>query len=231
MDPRIARPLSVALVALGVVAAGAACKSAEGQETKKAAAAEPLDAEGAAPPPPAGREVAIFAGGCFWCMEPPFEKLDGVDEVYSGFVGGQEPRPAYKDVAYGRTGHTEAVRVIYDPKKITYEALLEVFWKNHDPTDAGGQFVDRGAQYRPGIFYVNEAQRVAAEKSKAALAQSKRFGDEPIVDEITAAGPFWLAEEYHQDFYEKSTDHYKRYRRGSGRDQFIEKHWGDGAKM
>ncbi|MEL6181677.1 MAG: peptide-methionine (S)-S-oxide reductase MsrA [Myxococcota bacterium] len=198
------------------------------QPTSEPSSAPTPDAAGGtlkAGPPPEGMAVATFAGGCFWCMEPPFEKVDGVQDAISGYTGGKEESPTYKQVAYGRTGHTETVRVIYDPNTITYDDLLDIFWKSMDPTDAGGQFVDRGSQYRPGIFVHNEEQRQAAEASKAKLAASKRFGDKPIVVPIQTAGDFWIAEEYHQDFYKKSTAHYKRYRSGSGRDAFIARYW------
>ena len=173
-----------------------------------------------------GLAVATFAGGCFWCMEPPFEKLDGVTSVVSGYCGGKEQDPTYKEVSYGKTGHTETVQITFDPETITYEKLLEVYWRNIDPTDSGGQFVDRGSQYRPAIFYHDNKQKKAAEKSKKELAESGPF-DEEIVVEIVPASRFWRAEEYHQDFYKKSPNRYKSYRRGSGRDEFIQKHWGD----
>jgi len=175
--------------------------------------------------PAEGLAVATFAGGCFWCMEPPFEKTEGVVSAVSGYAGGEEASPAYKQVAYGGTGHRESIRVTYDPKKVGYEELLQIFWRNVDPTDDGGQFVDRGKQYAPAIFVHGAEQRAAAEKSKKALAASGRFGDEEIVVPIMKAADFWVAEAYHQDFYKKSTDHYQRYRRGSGRDAFIRKHW------
>jgi peptide methionine sulfoxide reductase msrA/msrB len=207
-----------------------ACKStAEGGEGKAkgpaSAPAAPVADSTLAPPPPEGMAVATFAGGCFWCMEPPFEKLEGVKAVYSGYAGGPERNPTYKQVSHGTTGHTEAVRVIYDPKAVSYDKLLDTFWRSMDPTDAGGQFVDRGAQYRPAIFTHTPEQRAAAEESKAALQASGRFSD-PIIVPIQDAGPFWLAEDYHQDFYKKSPDHYHRYRSGSGRDRFIEETWG-----
>ena len=168
---------------------------------------------------------AIFAGGCFWCMESPFEKLEGVIEVYSGYTGGEEANPTYSQVSSGGTGHTEAVEVIFDPVRVSYERLLEVFWQQIDPTDAGGQFVDRGSQYRSGIFYLDEEQRVLAERSKQLLAGSGRF-DRPLVTEITKAGPFYRAEEYHQDYYAKNPLRYWFYRSGSGRDDFLDRVWG-----
>jgi len=169
-------------------------------------------------------EKAIFAGGCFWCMEPPFEKLDGVKEVISGYTGGNKENPTYEEVSSGVTGHLESVEVIYDPAKVTYEQLLDVFWMQIDPTDAGGQFVDRGGQYRSAIFYLNEEQKALAEKSKEALAASGRF-DKPLVTEILPASTFYRAEDYHQDYYKKNPIRYKFYRFGSGRDQFLKKAW------
>jgi len=168
---------------------------------------------------------ALFAGGCFWCMEPPFEKLDGVSAVISGYTGGQVPNPSYEQVSSGTTGHLEAVEVHFDPAKISYPQLLEVFWRNIDPTDPGGQFVDRGSQYRSAIFFVDLEQQRQAEASKAALAKSGRFAA-PLVTAIVPAGVFYPAEEYHQDYYKKNPLRYKFYRSGSGRDRFLEKTWG-----
>ncbi len=176
-----------------------------------------------------GEARATFAGGCFWCMEPPFEKLPGVARVISGYTGGPEKNPSYQQVSAGLTGHAEAIQIFYDPNVVSYEALLEVFWRQINPTDAGGQFVDRGSQYRTGIFYHDENQKRAAEASKKKLEASGRFQSK-IVTPITQAGPFYAAEEYHQDFYKKDPDHYYRYRRGSGRDQFIQEHWGSEKK-
>ena len=169
-------------------------------------------------------ERAVFAGGCFWCMQPPFDYLDGVITTTAGYTGGDEKNPTYKEVSYGKTGHTEAVEVIHDPEKVSYDTLLSVFWMNIDPTDADGQFVDRGKQYRPGIFYLNEDQKKAAMESKDKLEKSSKF-DKPIVVEITQDGEFWDAEEYHQMYYKKKPMRYKTYRMGSGRDQFIDKYW------
>lgn len=169
-------------------------------------------------------EKATFAGGCFWCMESDFEKVDGVVAVISGYSGGQEENPTYKEVSAGKTGHTEAVQVLYDPEKVTYGELLDVFWRHVDPTDPGGQFVDRGPQYRTAIFYHNEDQKNLAEKSKLELEKSGRFG-KPIITEITKLTAFYEAEDYHQDYYKKSSLRYKSYRFGSGRDQFLKKVW------
>jgi methionine-S-sulfoxide reductase len=170
-------------------------------------------------------QIAIFAGGCFWCMQPPFDKLPGVVGTSVGYCGGKEQNPSYKQVAYGRTGHTESIKVVYDPKKVSYAQLLEVFWRNMDPTDAKGQFADRGRQYRPAVFYLDETQRKAALRSKAKLAKSGRFS-KPIVVEITKASTFWDGEGYHQQFYKKNPTRYYSYRRGSGREAFLRRVWG-----
>lgn len=174
-------------------------------------------------------KTATFAGGCFWCIESDFEKVDGVVEAISGYTGGAEPNPTYKQVSAGGTGHTEAVQVRYDPDKITYKQLLDVFWRHMDPTDAGGQFVDRGSQYRPAIFYHDEEQKRIAEDSKAELEKSGRF-TKPIATEIVPLAKFYTAEEYHQDYYSKNPLRYKMYRYGSGRDKFLKSAWGAEAK-
>lgn len=171
-----------------------------------------------------GYAVATLAGGCFWCVESDMEKLPGVVEVISGFSGGDEVNPTYEDVSYGRTGHYEAVQVYYDPSQVTYAEILDWFWRHMDPTDDGGQFVDRGKQYRSAIFFHDEQQRLIAEQSKAELEASSRF-DKPIVTPIVPYTAFYPAEAYHQDFYAKSSEHYWSYRRGSGRDQFIHSNW------
>lgn len=169
---------------------------------------------------------ATFAGGCFWCMEPPFEKLDGVIEVVSGYTAGQKEDPSYEEVCSGTTGHTEAIQILYDPSKVTYEELLDVFWMQIDPTDPGGQFADRGSQYRTGIYYHDEEQKGLAEASKKALEGSGKF-NRPVATEIVEATKFYRAEEYHQDYYKKSPVHYKRYRYGSGREAYLQKTWAD----
>ncbi|MFT5478298.1 MAG: peptide methionine sulfoxide reductase msrA/msrB [Planctomycetota bacterium] len=176
--------------------------------------------------PVQGTAVATFAGGCFWCMETPFEKLPGVGAVLSGYTGGQVDKPTYKQVCGGTTGHTEAIQVHYRPELISYDDLLQVFWRQINPTDAGGQYADRGTQYRTEVFFHDEAQRVAAERSKRELGASGRF-KQPIVTAITPAATFFEAEEYHQDYYKKNPDHYYRYRKGSGRDRYLELTWGD----
>ncbi|TGK22406.1 peptide-methionine (S)-S-oxide reductase [Leptospira fluminis] len=170
-------------------------------------------------------ETAIFAGGCFWCMEGPFEKLPGVVSVVSGYCGGKEKNPKYEDVGHGQTGHRESVLITYDPEKIKYETLLETYWRQIDPTDDGGQFADRGKQYKTAIFYKNNIQKKTAENSKRSLAASGKF-QKPIVVEILAASDFYSAEEYHQDYYKKNPDHYKQYRKGSGREDYLRKTWG-----
>ena len=171
---------------------------------------------------------ATFAGGCFWCMEPPFDKLDGVISTTSGYTGGHKENPTYEQVSSGTTGHAEAIQVIYDPDKITYDQLLEVFWRNVDPTDGGGQFCDRGSQYRTAIFYHDDEQRRLAERSRQAVIESTGFKE--IATEITAASVFYPAEEYHQDYYKKNPVRYKFYRYGCGRDKRLKELWGESAK-
>jgi peptide methionine sulfoxide reductase msrA/msrB len=177
-------------------------------------------------PNPQKTQAAIFAGGCFWCTESDFEKVDGVLEVISGYTGGRAANPTYEQVSAGGTGHVEAVKVVYDPDKVTYAQLLQVFWRHVDPTDGGGQFVDRGSQYRSVIFYSTDQERSLAEASKQSLAASGRFG-KPIATEILRLGEFYPAEEYHQDYYKKDPINYRDYRSGSGRDQFLKKAWAD----
>lgn len=169
-------------------------------------------------------EIATFAGGCFWCTESDFEKVNGVKEAISGYTGGHKMAPTYPEVSGGTTGHTEAVQVYYDPEMVSYTELLEVFWRHIDPTDPAGQFVDRGSQYRSEIFYHTEMQKKEAIRSKIALETSMVF-DRPIVTPITKLEKFYPAEAYHQDYYKKNGYRYKYYRWGSGRDQFLEKTW------
>lgn len=172
---------------------------------------------------------ATFAGGCFWCMEPPFDKLEGIVSTTSGYIGGQTKDPTYKQVSAGGTGHTEAVQIVYDPTKISYGKLLDVFWRNIDPTTANAQFCDHGSQYRSGIFYHDESQKQLAEASKQALMTTKPF-KEPIVTEITEASTFYPAEDYHQDYYLKNPLRYKYYRYNCGRDQRLRELWGEETK-
>jgi methionine-S-sulfoxide reductase len=168
-------------------------------------------------------ERAVFAGGCFWCMTPPFEKLSGVIEVLSGYTGGIGPNPTYED--YAEKGYIEAVQITYDPSKINYSELLDVFWRQIDPTDPDGQFCDRGPQYRSAIFYENDEQKRLAEKSVEALEKSGRY-KKPIVTELIKATAFYKAEDYHQDYHKKSPIRYKFYRYNCGRDQYLKKIWG-----
>ncbi|MDJ0958565.1 MAG: peptide-methionine (S)-S-oxide reductase MsrA [Arenicellales bacterium] len=175
-----------------------------------------------------GLSVATFAGGCFWCMEGPFDKLDGVVSTTSGYTGGQKENPTYKQVSAGGTGHTEAVQIVYDPHKVSYDQLLDVFWVNHDPTEKDGQFCDKGDQYRPGIFYHDEEQKTLAEASKKQIEETKTFSD-PVLTEITQASTFYPAEAYHQDYYVKNPFRYKFYRHGCGRDSRLEQLWGKSA--
>jgi len=197
-------------------------------QTIAQAPSSPATAQGSqSAAPPAGLEVATFASGCFWCTESDFDKIDGVVETVSGYIGGHTENPTYKQVTSGTTGHTEALRVTYDPRKVSFEKLLAHYWHNVDPFDGTGQFCDRGSQYRPGIFYHNEAQRTLAEASKAAIA--KRF-KQPIAVEITKATTFTDAEAYHQDYYTKEPIRYRFYRYGCGRDARLDSIWGDERK-
>jgi len=180
---------------------------------------------------PQKTQTAVFAGGCFWCTESDFEKIDGVVEVISGYTGGRIVNPTYEQVSAGGTGHVEAVKVIYDPDQVTYAQLLQVFWRHVDPTDGGGQFVDRGSQYRSVIFYSTNPERDLAEASRQGLAASGRF-DKRIVTEILPLGDFYPAEDDHQDYYKKNPLRYRYYRYASGRDQFLAKAWaGDRPEM
>ncbi|MCC6535285.1 MAG: peptide-methionine (S)-S-oxide reductase MsrA [Burkholderiales bacterium] len=179
----------------------------------------------AQPKPAARTEVATFAGGCFWCMEPPYDVLPGVISTTSGYIGGQKKNPTYEEVSAGTTGHTEAVQVVYDPSKISYPRLLEVFWRNIDPTTPNAQFCDHGSQYRSGIFFHNDEQRRLAQASRAEIDRTKSF-KAPIVTEITPASTFYPAEDYHQDYYKKNPLRYKFYRANCGRDARLEQLWG-----
>ncbi len=167
---------------------------------------------------------AVFAGGCFWCMEPPFDKLLGVKATISGYAGGKTKKPSYEEVSSGSTDHIESILILYDSKKINFSNLVEVFWQNIDPTQVDGQFYDTGNHYKTIIFYLNEKQKKLAEESKNRLTQSKRF-QKPIVTNIFPIQEFWQAEEYHQNYYKKNPIHYYNYRKNSGRDSFIEQHW------
>mgnify|MGYP006287024503 FL=1 len=173
-----------------------------------------------------GEAQATFAGGCFWCMEPPFEKLEGVSDVVAGYTGGDLEDPTYFQVSTGQTGHLEAVQITYDPQTISYQELLKVYWRQIDPTDAGGAFVDRGEQYTSAIFYHNQQQKEIAENSKQDLEQSGRFQD-PIFTEIRPLETFFMAEEYHQDYFKKKSEAYQRYKAGSGREEVLSDIWGE----
>jgi len=175
-------------------------------------------------------DKATLAGGCFWCMEHPFEKLDGVVDVVSGYTGGHEEDPTYEEISSGQTGHVEAVQVVFDPSRTTYAEILDLFWRQIDPTDPGGQFVDRGSQYRTAIFYHSEEQKALAETSKADLDDSGIY-DRPIVTEIKRVSKFYQAEGYHQDYHRKNPMGYKQYRRGSGRDQYLTDVWKDKTRI
>jgi len=169
-------------------------------------------------------DTATFAGGCFWCMEPPFESLDGVVNVTAGYTGGKEENPTYESVSSGTTGHYEAIQITYDPEKISYKQLLDVYWRQIDPTDTGGQFSDRGTQYRTAIFYHTDKQRELAEKSKRSLENSGKF-DKPVATQILPYTEFYAAEDYHQDYYRSMPDRYAYYKQGSGREDYLKKTW------
>jgi len=169
---------------------------------------------------------ATFAGGCFWCMVPPFDGVEGIIDIKAGYTGGQSKKPCYNDVCRGTTGHFEAIQITYDPFKINYEKLLDIFWRQIDPTDTGGQFFDRGQQYNTAVFFHDEEQKNLAEESKANLENADRF-KKPIATKILEASEFFEAEEYHQDYHKKNPEHYNSYKTGSGRAAFIKSNWGN----
>jgi peptide-methionine (S)-S-oxide reductase len=204
--------LTVAII-LAAIAAATHPHAAEAPAAR-AGSGQPMD----------GREKATFAGGCFWCMEPPFDELPGVISTTSGYTGGQKKNPTYEEVSGGGTGHTESVEVLFDPAKVTYRQLLDVFWKNIDPITPDRQFCDVGSQYRSAIFYHSEEQKSLALATKKAIADSGRF-KQPIVTEIVAAAPFYRAEEYHQDYYKKNPIRFKYYKFGCGREKRLEQLW------
>ena len=216
--------LFTALIVSGLLfLAGCVSSSAEGPEAapeNTGAASAILDID------PANADTATFAGGCFWCMEPPFDQLDGVAATISGYAGGDVVNPTYQEVTSGTTGHYETVNIIYDSTKVDYQTLLDVYWRNVDPLDDGGQFCDRGPSYRPVLFVRNAEQQRLAEASKADVAE--RF-DEPVVVPIQPLNAFYPAEDYHQNFYKKDPVRYKSYRQGCGRDARLEQLWGDEA--
>ena len=169
--------------------------------------------------------LATFAGGCFWCMQPPFDNTPGITKTTVGYMGGHTHNPTYEQICTGETGHSEVIQIEYDPEKVSYDTLLNAYWRNIDPTNANGQFADRGSQYKPIIFVHSDVQKKAAQASKKALAASKKFKS-PIVVTIEPASPFYTAEGYHQCYYQKQPVHYDRYKKGSGRADFIEQNWG-----
>lgn len=213
-------------IVLGVPILVFAILVAIGVTSTRADSTPPQDKQASTPAKGGKLAKATFAGGCFWCMEAPFEKLEGVVSVTSGYTGGKETGPSYEEVSSGRTGHLEAVQVKYDPAIISYEYLLEVFWRQIDPTDDGGQFADRGKQYRTAVFALGREQHALATASKRELERSGIF-KAPIVTEIRWARPFYAAESYHQDYYKKDPQGYKRYRLGSGREDFLTSVWGN----
>jgi peptide methionine sulfoxide reductase msrA/msrB len=168
---------------------------------------------------------AVFAGGCFWCMQPSFDRVAGVVSTTVGYTGGEKPAPSYEEVSSGQTGHVEAIEVFYDPLKVSYSQLLDVFWKSIDPTDPGGQFADQGSQYKTAVFYADEDEKHMALASRDSLAASGKFKD-PLMTQVLALKPFYPAEEYHQHYYLKNVLHYKMYKKGSGREDFITRTWG-----
>jgi peptide methionine sulfoxide reductase msrA/msrB len=212
--------LMVALLSACFVLLG--CVRSDGEEMKTNMETKPVSPDQLA--------KATFAGGCFWCMEPPFEKLEGVVEVISGYSGGDKPDPTYEEVSAGGTGHLEVVQILYDPEKIGFDRLLEVFWRNIDPTDEYGQFVDRGSQYATAIFYHDLDQKRLAETSKENLQNSGKF-DRPIATQIRPFDAFYEAEDYHQDYYRTHKTRYKFYRSNSGRDRFIRRNWEEKKEM
>jgi peptide methionine sulfoxide reductase msrA/msrB len=213
-------------IVLGVPILVVAILVAVGVTSTRADSPRPEDKQANTPAEGGKLAKATFAGGCFWCMEPPFEKLKGVVSVTSGYTGGKEKAPSYSEVSSGRTGHLEAVQVKYDPAIVSYEYLLEVFWRQIDPTDDGGQFADRGKQYRTAIFALDREQHALAEASKRKLEKSGVF-KAPIVTKVRWAEPFYAAESYHQDYYKKDPANYKRYRSASGREGFLKSVWGN----
>lgn len=221
------RSTTLALAALlGALSLTPSC-AADGAKNKSnaSAAAAASAARETTSAPAAGLAETTFAGGCFWCEETAFEQRDGVISVTSGYTGGQKLNPTYEEVSSGGTGHAESVDIVYDPKKISYERLLEIFWHNVDPTQADGQFCDHGNQYRSAIFYRGETQHRLAEESKKKIEASGRF-KKPIVTQIVLATTFYPAEEYHQDFWRKDPVRYQTYRLGCGRDQRLKQIWG-----
>jgi len=220
----LAQPLTALALALAfVLACGGTEQSALAGEGAEKAASAPGIEPGASEGP---HQVALLAGGCFWCIESTFDELPGVISAVSGFAGGVEQAPSYRAVASGHTSHKEVVRVVFDPSIVSYDAILRLFWHNIDPFQGNGQFCDKGPHYRSAIYFQDEAQLASAEATKGEVEE--RFG-KPVVTEIAAAGTFWAAEEYHQDFHLKNPVHYQRYRSGCGRDRRLKELWGADA--
>jgi peptide-methionine (S)-S-oxide reductase len=217
-DPTMTRLFLPGLLVLALLGVGCAANSDASSNAASDATTQSID--------PALADTATFAGGCFWCMEPPYDKIEGVAATVSGFSGGTEENPSYRDVAMGRTNHTEVVQVIYDSTQVNYTRLLRVYWHNVDPLDGSGQFCDRGSQYRPAIFPHNDRQRRLAEQSKQTVAQ---HFDDPIQVEIVPFEAFYAAEDYHQNYYRKNPTDYKQYRTGCRRDARLQALWGDKA--
>jgi peptide-methionine (S)-S-oxide reductase len=220
-DMRLPLIVPALLLQLGLAAVDATAAGAPGQAAATPAKKAQTDAAGSM-----ALQKATFAGGCFWCMETAFEGLPGVKSVISGYTGGPERNPTYEQVSAKRTGHSEAVQITFDPKQITYAQLLDFFWHNVDPTDSGGQFCDRGPEYRSEIYVHDAAQKKLAEDSKRALETTPQRFKKPIVTKILAATEYWPAEEYHQDFYMKNPMRYHEYRNGCGRDRRLTELWG-----
>ncbi len=213
--------MKTSMILLSLILAFGGC---QGSEARKQEVIHPMKKE-----EQTNLKVATLAGGCFWCLEADLEKVPGVVKVISGYTGGQKENPTYEEVSTGKTGHYEAVQVYYDPARVGYEQILDTFWRHVDPTDAGGQFVDRGPQYRTAIFYHDEEQKRIAEESKKALEKSGKF-KKPLVTPIVKFSKFYEAEDYHQDYYKKSPFRYQFYRSGSGRDRFLDETWGAESK-
>lgn len=218
--------LTVLLLSLTVACAGSSVSTPDAGATPAPQTPAAKVGTKAAPPLEDGQAEAIFAGGCFWCMEKPFDKVDGVVSTTSGYTGGQPDHPTYHQVSMKLTTHYEAIRVVYDPATVSYDRLLEVFWHNIDPTQDDGQFCDKGPQYRAAVFTDDPAERAAAEGSKAQAAATLGA---PVVTEILPAATFWEAEDYHQDFYLKNPGRYSSYRTGCGRDRRLQALWGEQA--
>jgi peptide-methionine (S)-S-oxide reductase len=231
MTPRTTRLVLLAvtttLVAIGALASGPS--TSEPSRKEGSAAAQPAPAAAKKEEPKEAKlATATFAGGCFWCMEPPYDKVPGVVSTTSGYAGGTKKDPTYEEVSTGTTGHAEVVQIVYDPSKVTYAQLLEIFWHNIDPITPNAQFCDRGSQYRSAIYFHDAEQQRLAEESKRKLEASGRF-TKPIVTEIAAASDFYPAEEYHQDYYQKNPARYRYYRFGCGRDARLKELWGEDA--